>query len=398
MRFPKRISSIIIHSIVWIGYSFLMFYGPSVMMDKKTAFLFSGRTIFIHILLFYLNSYVFLPRLLGKSRYLTYVMSVGLMMILSSLFYYSTDDLMGFNPDHRERFEERLTEEGGKEFLSLDDSLAWEQGYEKWHRRPPEQIAEGDDHTQNDGFRPRFKDKLGFAIAPGIRMGALSSVGILFISILFWVIGQSRAQRENEMALMNQNLKNEMKFLKSQINPHFLFNALNNIYSLSVLNSVKTPDMILKLSEMLRYVLYDSEDRKVSLAKELAYIRNFIDFQRVKIEGIPQLHVDIDRADTQLQIEPMLLIPFIENAFKYSKLEDTQKGWVKMILTTDKGILRFELCNSLLRKNVNGEPGGIGIENTRQRLKMLYPDKHELYVGQTEDEFKVLLKIDLNEA
>ncbi|MCU4163451.1 sensor histidine kinase [Carboxylicivirga caseinilyticus] len=402
MRVPPRISSIIIHLIVWIGYSLLLFYGPSVMMERKVALLFSGRTIIMHIILFYLNSYYLLPRLLGKSKYTSYVLSVGVVLVVSSILFYITDDYIGLKgPDDRDHQVEFSRDRNlmSKELSNLNDSLVWEQDYNEWQKRQKPEFEQGDSLAMRERRKPPFsKEILGVPIPPGIRMGTLSSIGILFISILFWVIGESRKQHENEMTLMNQNLKNEMKFLKSQINPHFLFNALNNIYSLSILNSVKTPDMIVKLSEMLRYVLYDSEGKKVPLSKELAYIRNFIEFQRVKIEGIPNLHVDIDRADGQLMIEPMLLIPFIENAFKYSKLEDTEKGWLKMVLTTEKGLLRFEIRNSLLGKNVNGEPGGIGVENTRQRLKMLYPEKHELYVGQTESEFRVLLKIDLNEA
>nr|WP_319397351.1 sensor histidine kinase [uncultured Carboxylicivirga sp.] len=395
MKVSNKISSITIHLVIWVGYFFLLFYGPSVMMGNKTAFMFSIRTLFVHFILFYFNTYVLLPKLLGRSHYTYYLLSVGGVLVLFSLFYWTTDDLIGLQPpdewEHHGEF-------GHQEFSDVNDSTVWHQNFDQWQKMSHQQLSGADSLHANPPRKPRFKKTFGFPIPPAIRMGTLSSIGILFISILFWVIGQSRIQHENAMKLMNQNLKNEMKFLKSQINPHFLFNALNNIYSLSVLNSVKTPEMIVKLSEMLRYVLYDSEGKKVPLSKEVSYIRNFIDFQRVKIEGIPQLHVDIERVDAQLMIEPMLLIPFIENAFKYSKIEDTQHGWLKMVLTTEKGVLRLEIRNSLLGKNVNGEPGGIGVENTKQRLTMLYPDKHELYVGQTEDEFRVLLKIDLNEA
>lgn len=364
------------------------------MMDKKTAILFSARTLLVHIGLFYINTYYLLPRLLGKSKYFTYVLSLLAVLVLTSLFFYSTDSVVGFERP-------KMSEIGARDEFSherhyMSDSTS--KSTNKWDDERYASSFERDSLHMPPPEPGRYSKPPMFPIPPYVRAGALSTIGILFISILFWVIGESRKQREYELALVNQNLRNEMKFLKSQINPHFLFNALNNIYSLSIRNSIKTPDMILKLSAMLRYVLYDSEGKKVPLYKEVDYIKNFIDFQRVKIEGIPNIHVDIERIDGQVMIEPMLLIPFIENAFKYSKIEDTKNGWIKILLSTERGVLKFEIRNSLLIKNVNGDLGGIGIENTRQRLKMLYPDKHELYVGQKEDEFMVLLKIEINEA
>jgi len=240
---------------------------------------------------------------------------------------------------------------------------------------------------------PRFKERRLFGFN---FMGVPLFIGILFISTLFWIFSDARQRKQHELSLVNQNLLNEMKFLKSQMNPHFLFNALNNIYSLSMLHSVKTPEMVLKLSAMLRYVLYESEEVKVKLGKEVDYIKNFIEFQRIKIEGIPNIHVDIDRADRMQMIEPMLLIPFVENSFKHSKIEDTEHGWISMMLTSDDNSITFEIANSVpSQKAAVDKNSGIGVENVKRRLYHLYPNKHTIDIGMDDKEYRIKLKIEV---
>lgn len=194
---------------------------------------------------------------------------------------------------------------------------------------------------------------------------------------------------------MNENLQTEMKFLKSQINPHFLFNALNNIYSLSVTRSEQAPNMILKLSGMLRYVLYESNGKKVPLGKEITYIENFIDFQLLKIEGEPQVRIDFERVDQNLQVEPMLFIPFIENSFKHSNIEDLENGWMNITLETIDSRILFKIKNSIPQKAYSKDrSGGIGLQNIRKRLELLYAGKHELIIHENENAFTVHLTID----
>jgi len=195
--------------------------------------------------------------------------------------------------------------------------------------------------------------------------------------------------------MKNENLQTELKFLKSQINPHFLFNALNNIYSLSYTHSEKTPEMIMKLSNMLRYMLYENNERKVSLREEITYIRHYIDFQLLKIEGSPRLQIDMDQADGSLMIEPMLFIPFIENSFKHSNIEDTKHGWIKLQLRTEGKKVYFHISNSIpARTYTKDVVGGIGLQNIRKRLELLYPGKHQLNITSHDHVFEVDLQID----
>ncbi|MFT3739462.1 MAG: hypothetical protein QM786_11950 [Breznakibacter sp.] len=154
--------------------------------------------------------------------------------------------------------------------------------------------------------------------------------------------------------------------------------------------------MILKLSDMLRFMLYESEDKKVFIGKEIDYINHFIDFQRLKIEGEPRISVSFEHAERQVLIEPMLLIPFIENAFKHSKIEDIRNGWVKIVLQSNNARINFKVSNSLPASVINTDKvGGIGLENVKKRLIYLYPKTHTLQISQENGEFSVELDITL---
>lgn len=201
--------------------------------------------------------------------------------------------------------------------------------------------------------------------------------------------------RKREIDLVHQNIEFEMKFLKSQINPHFLFNALNNIYALSIVKSERAPDMILKLSDMLRFTLYESENKKVKVGREIDYIVNFIEFQKIKMDSEPNIKVDISNCNKELMIEPMLLVPFIENSFKHGNIDNTKKGWLQVDIKTLGPMLVFQVSNSLPSVAINKDVvGGIGVENVRKRLDMLYPNRYELDITTTESEFRVFMKID----
>ncbi len=226
---------------------------------------------------------------------------------------------------------------------------------------------------------------------------------IALVAVIAMLIGggifiyylHSTKSRKREIDLMHQSIEFEMKFLKSQINPHFLFNALNNIYALSIIKSEKTPDMILKLSDMLRFTLYESENKKVKVGREIDYIVNFIEFQKIKMDSEPNIKVDISNCNKELMIEPMLLIPFIENSFKHGNINDTKKGWLQVEIKTLGPMLIFQVSNSLPSIAINKDVvGGIGVENVRKRLGMLYPDRYELNIDTSDSSFRVFMKID----
>lgn len=361
---------VLVHAAWWFGYGLLLSYFPLIIMDTKDAILFVLRTLFASIIIFYINAYILLPRFIARGQYFKYLSGILITVFITGFVFHKLNGRNGMRPAsfiHHDKAWEQVIK--NNRFLNENRELIYQP------------------------FRPKIKDRRFFGMS---MMGVPSFIAMLFISTLFWIYSDSRQRNQHELSLVNQNLVNEMKFLKSQMNPHFLFNALNNIYSLSMLHSIKTPEMVLKLSAMLRYVLYESEDVKVKLGKEVDYIKNFIEFQRIKIEGIPNIHVDIDRADRMKMIEPMLLIPFVENSFKHSKIEDTDNGWISMTLTTTDNEINFEVNNSVPQKKLAADKNsGIGVENVKRRLKYLYPDRHSVDIQMDEKQYNLNLKIQI---
>lgn len=203
-------------------------------------------------------------------------------------------------------------------------------------------------------------------------------------------------QKEKEtIRLEKEKLDSELKFLKSQVNPHFLFNALNNIYSLAVIQAPQTPESVMQLSEILRYMVYDSNEEKVPLKSEISYINNFVELKQLKDSRGMDVTLDLAEANRNLMIAPLLLIPFVENAFKHSKIENLKNGYIKVTLKSDAEWVVFQVVNSIPQNNFTKDKvGGVGLENTKKRLELLYPNgQHELEIKQTGDQFAVILKI-----
>jgi two-component system LytT family sensor kinase len=215
-------------------------------------------------------------------------------------------------------------------------------------------------------------------------------------SALFAVAGFANRKEKEAALLRGEKLEAELKFLKSQINPHFLFNALNNVYTLTVLKSDQAPEHLLKLSAMLRYVLYDCKADRVPLHKEIEYLRHFIDLHLLKDSGGMNVRVELDESRPQLPIAPMLLVPFVENAFKHSRIEDLQRGWIEIALRSSDGAIDFDVRNSRPEHaGSKDKVGGIGLENVRRQLELLYPGRHVLEIREEADTFSVRLNIKL---
>ncbi len=218
----------------------------------------------------------------------------------------------------------------------------------------------------------------------------------LFVSTLYGIAFEFLKKERKEIVLKAINLKNELKLLRSQINPHFLFNALNNLYAIVQLNPEKSGEFILKLSEMLRYITYDCQHEKVAITKEIAYLKNYIYFQKWRDTEFKNIHLGIDSNVLQMQIEPMLLIPFVENAFKHSYSENRAR-WISISLKKENNHLHFEIennCSELdTKEKIEDEYSGIGIDNIKKRLALLYPNQHELSIEQKKESFLVKLII-----
>ena len=212
----------------------------------------------------------------------------------------------------------------------------------------------------------------------------------LFIEGLWFLQQQERAT----ILIKSEALQSELKLLKSQINPHFLFNALNNIYALAAFDAHKTQQSISYLSDMLRYVLYECERPFVSPQKEVKYIENYLKLFSLKSSRKYPIKMDIQITDTAVTIAPMILLPFVENALKHSYIEKTKAAFIHISLKITKEIIYFEIANSIPKTLVHkDEVGGIGLENVRKRLAILYARKHELLITETAAIFTVKLTI-----
>lgn len=218
-----------------------------------------------------------------------------------------------------------------------------------------------------------------------------SSFIFLFLSFVLklgvdWILNE-RVQRDLE----NQRLSAELAFLKSQINPHFLFNSLNSIYSLAYQKSDTTPEAILKLSEIMRYMLYECNDNKVDLSKELQYLQNFIDLQKIRFGNKAYIDFKIEGRVTNQKIVPLLLIAFIENAFKHGVANDTLEP-IRLLITLDDAHLHFYIQNKKHNNNKDSI-GGIGLNNVKRRLDLLYPGKYNLDIRDEKNTYTCELSL-----
>ncbi len=186
----------------------------------------------------------------------------------------------------------------------------------------------------------------------------------------------------------------ELQLLKAQVHPHFLFNTLNNIYSFSLTNSPKTPELILKLSSLLSYMLYDCKADEVSLEKEVEVMKDYVDLERERYGNKIEISWNIEGDIKDKYIVPLLLLPFLENAFKHGTSEQLEKPWLSFDLVIKQNMMKCKVVNS---KNefVAVSKNGIGVENVKKRLAFLYPEKHELKINNEGDFFVVSLLINL---
>jgi hypothetical protein len=192
-----------------------------------------------------------------------------------------------------------------------------------------------------------------------------------------------------------EKINAELQLLKAQIHPHFLFNTLNNIYAFAMKGSQKTASMVAKLSSLLSYVLYDGKNSEVLLAKEIEVMRNYIDLEKERYGNTLEVSTNTEGDIEGKYISPLLLLPFIENAFKHGTSEQLEKPWFSMDLSVKDNILRCKILNSK-NEMMTAERKGIGIENVRKRLNYLYPGKHELKLNDEGNFFAVSLMMELS--
>lgn len=225
----------------------------------------------------------------------------------------------------------------------------------------------------------------------------LNLLGILGIATLSGVA--VRIARDSILET-NKSQAAELKLLKAQMNPHFLFNTLNNLYGLAVTKSDKLPNLMLKLSDLLRYSLYDTQEQWVPLRSEVQYIQNYITLEQLRLEEKTNIDFILEGEADQQRIAPMLLIVFLENAFKHFGAPGEQQAQIKIKLSINENALQFSCYNSkddqMTESPRAQNTSGIGLANARKRLELLYPLRHTLGIQNEASSFRVFLELQLD--
>lgn len=234
-------------------------------------------------------------------------------------------------------------------------------------------------------------------LIPLFLLAAVASCGIS------WFIYSRNKDKIKQLLYLRKELgrtTSSLQFLRSQINPHFLFNALNTLYGMALKeNAVKTSDGIQRLGDMMRFMLRDNQKEMIPLSGEVSYIKDYIYIQQLRLADSAnmKLSVNIREPEVEYAIVPMLLVPFVENAFKHG-VRLQEKSWISLELYVEDGVLHFEVRNSMhadFNADTNNTSTGIGLENVKERLSLLYPQKHQLIIQTNQNEHRIQLTITL---
>ncbi|CAM4218022.1 sensor histidine kinase [Gillisia limnaea] len=222
----------------------------------------------------------------------------------------------------------------------------------------------------------------------------------LGIMILALVFGSALKMARDSIMRRQQEKEAELKLLKAQLNPHFLFNTLNNLYGLSVMKSDKLPGLMLKLSDLLRYSLYETKETLVPLEKEIQYLENYISLEKIRLEDTTAIQFTKTGNLSSQKIAPMLFIVFVENAFKYLGVSVEEKSRVVVSIKEVNDRLIFKCENTKYKmgaaiENLEKGKNGIGLMNAKKRLTLMYPERHSLLITENDKTYNIELAIDL---
>lgn len=244
---------------------------------------------------------------------------------------------------------------------------------------------------------PEFNDysgqpvfNAGKSLVKGISGYVVPAMGAAIIIFKKWFHDQQKSKK-----LAEEKLAAELNFLKSQVHPHFLFNTLNNLYALTLIKSEKTPDIVLKLSDLLDYMIYKSNDAFVPLKKELEILEGYIELEKMRYNERLNFKYEVKGDATAHEIAPLILLPFVENCFKHGASKDRSNPSIHIKLKIESDFLALEVTNSVpVVKNLDEtEREGIGLKNVQRRLELIYPERHELLIYPGDTLFKVECKI-----
>jgi len=338
----NKITYHIIFWMVWISFN-TIFFGAAQDAYRRT-FIVELYELPEKIIVVYLNLYFLVPRLLLKKKYLQYGVTLFAMLYLMALIM-------------RAIYMEFLA----AQYFPDTANLPYFQGY-------------------------RILKYVYYNLCPVI----LLTTGVRLFS--YWYQQQ---QLNNELA--REKLKAELHYLKGQLNPHFLFNTLNNVYSLSLKKSDMTPVMVLRLSSLMSYMLYDSQKDKIELTKDIENIKSYIALEKLRYGDRLKVSFNESGELKDKAIAPLLMLPFVENAFKHGLCEDAAEVWLTIDIKLKQDMLYLKIRNSVDELSCDDGPlqYGVGLQNIKRRLELVYPENHSLDIVSDVDYFEVDLKIKL---
>lgn len=246
-----------------------------------------------------------------------------------------------------------------------------------------------------DGYT--FQERRFYSSTFIVQMVAVTLFVTIFIGLLRFVRDWFRFEASKK-EVENEKLTAELNFLRAQINPHFLFNTLNNLYYLAYTKSENTTEVIAKLSQVMRYMIYESNHARVLLDKEIEYMENYISLERLRLNNNIPIRFEVKGPREQVQIAPLILITFLENAFKHGVTNNNTEAWVNIMVEIQGDHLMYTVENSKIRQAQadNGGKSGIGLANVSRRLELLYPDVYSLEVEEDEKRYYIRLKLPIH--
>jgi len=377
---------VVVHALSWCLFFLVPFlFYPVKFVDNQFWLRESVIKVF-PIGLFYLNYYFLLPRFFERRKYAVYFS-----LVFATILVVVTTDIALKNGSFN-----RHSHFHG---ISIGAALEKNSGKKASLYGPgspsPDVIFPSDSGLPEFPSHP-LREPTIFHIPARILFLSFNRVASLCMLMVLLSgtirLGLSFIKNQNEKKLLeNANLNAELNFLKSQINPHFLFNTLNGIYSLAHNRSTQTEEAILKLSELMRYILYDSGTEKVELAKDIQYITNYVDLQRLRLSSRVLVNYEV-KGNLTGTIAPLLLISFIENAFKHG-ISYTRSSSIHISITVFEETLTLVVENPIVENN--SFVGGVGLKNVIRRLDLLYPQKHSLDIVDNGRLHVVNLKLNL---
>ncbi len=354
VKLKRKRLPVLLHATGWL----ILFIIPQFLIsgglfkDERTTQIVLFNT-FVFLVLFYTNYFWLVPRLAQRKKWLAFLVLAAALIVLmgyTSGKYY--ENLFAPPREVRERIREA------------------EQG-------PP--------HDDRGKRRGGGMALYNFFITSFLVSGF--AVGIRY--------AESAVRKEEEIKeLEREKLNSELALLKNQVSPHFFFNTLNNIYSLIEMNREDAREAVLSLSKMMRYMLYESEQGNTRLSNEIAFMRGYIDLMKLRISDRVKLTVSFPEDYVDQDLPPLLFIPFIENAFKHG-VSTMGNSFIDIALGVEDGLITFIAANSINRKGSDGPQvaSGIGLDNVRKRLALLYPGRHDLRIDSQETVFTVKLTV-----